>query len=979
MKLSEAIENRNSFADAAAPRQSMSFGDLVAPKPAAAAPAQQEPPARAEEAALHPGILAMQALDADGWHNVMRFDPSEKRKYPLGKTFPPGSWDAIADYIAIWNGVENLYFSVNEPRPDAPDGKLSKTDIANIRAVFSDIDPRDGFALSAERDRLHKLANDLSAGPTPPSIAIDSGSGVQMVWKLEAKLPFSGDKDNDPHQKAAEELGRGMGLELGGDPTQNIDRILRMPGTINIPNALKLSKGRTEAQAKLLGVTDKLYTLDALAVHYEPRTTPQKAANSEGDIAAAQSELHLASAFQAVRYNDLDLELREKFEDARRVNPKLERLWETGEHDGSDHTGSGRRFALASRLRRDGRFNVNDFASLLWIWDHAVQPGDDPEAKLTEHEIARCWGRTKPAPPRSAVDTEQVFEASAIDLDGEEAARKRPLITIRAGDLASIATEAEAALIAAGVPFFKRGGVLVRPIADSVPAAKGKRATILRTVQVSKESITDHLARVADWQKFDERKNKMVRANPPSQVAEIILSRDGEWRFKELAGVIGTQTLRPDLSLLSEPGRDEATALWLGDPPAMPDLPQKPTRAQAEEALALLNGLLRDFVFVTEADRAVALSMLMTPIVRGAMSCAPMHAVRAPTPGSGKSFLVDLAAALATGQPCPVISPHAEEKELEKRLGGALLDGQSLVSIDNLNGAVSGDALCQMIERPLVQIRPLGVSKLVRIENKHTVFATGNNLNLVGDIVRRTVLCTLDTGLERPEMRPFQGDPVDTVRADRGKYIAAVLTIVLAYKEAGFPGKRRDLGSFEQWSEIVRSPLIWLGCADPVVTMENARAEDPVLSSLSAVMNAWRDSIGLDIPLSAGDLKASAQMPVHPDLHAALLSVAGDKSGIDAVRLGRWLSKYKGRIVGGLLFESQWGTNAKQNVWILKKSAGVAGVSGCVSSLRGKTVRLDNANNTHTPDSFLEGSDNTPVDTRNTRTDIPYEPIGVFA
>jgi putative DNA primase/helicase len=561
----------------------------------------------------------------------------------------------------------------------------------------------------------------------------------------------------------------------------------------------------------------------------------------------------------------------------------------------------------------------------------------------------------------------------------DETPRKRPLITIRAGDLASIATEAEAALVAAGVPFFKRGGVIVRPIADSVPAAKGKRATILRTVQVSKESITDHLARVADWQKFDERKNKMVRANPPSQVAEIILSRDGEWRFKELAGVIGNQTLRPDLSLLSEPGRDEATALWLGDPPAMPDLPLKPTRAQAEEALALLNGLLRDFVFVTEADRSVALSMLMTPIVRGAMSCAPMHAVRAPTPGSGKSFLVDLAAALATGQPCPVISPHTEEKELEKRLGGALLDGQSLVSIDNLNGAVSGDALCQMIERPLVQIRPLGVSKLVRIENKHTVFATGNNLNLVGDIVRRTVLCTLDTGLERPEMRPFKGDPVDTVRADRGKYIAAVLTIVLAYKEAGFPGKRRDLGSFEQWSEIVRSPLMWLGCADPVVTMENARAEDPVLSSLSAVMNAWRDSIGLDIPLSAGDLKASAQMSVHPDLHAALLSVAGDKSGIDAVRLGRWLSKYKGRIVGGLLFESQWGTNAKQNVWILKKSAGVAGVSGCVSSLRGKTVRLDDTNNTHTPDTFLEGSENTPANTRITRKDILSDPIGVFA
>lgn len=976
MKLSEAIENRNSFADAAAPRQSLSFGDIIAPKPAAAAPAQQEPPATAEKAALHPGILAMQALDADGWHNVMRFDPSEKRKYPLGKTFPPGSWDAIADYINVWNGLENLYFSVNEPQPGAPDGKLSKTHIANIRAVFSDIDPRDGFALSAERDRLHKLANDLSAGPMPPSIVIDSGSGVQMVWKLKAKLPFSGDVDNDPHQKAAEELGRGMGLELGGDPTQNIDRILRMPGTINIPNALKLSKGRTEAQAKLLGVTDKLYTLDALAEHYEPRTAPQRATSSEGDIAAAQSELHLASAFQAVRYDDLDPELREKFEDARRLNPKLERLWETGEHDGSDHTGSGRRFALASRLRRDGRFDVNNFASLLWIWDHAVQPGDDPEAKLTEHEIARCWGRTKPAPPRSAVDPEQVFEASATDPDGEEVARKRPLITIRAGELASIATEAEAALVVGGAPLYTRGGAIVRPFVEELPATKGRTAAVPRTVKVSKEGLTDHLARVAGWEKFDARSKKMVRADPPKQVAEVILSRDGEWMLPKLSGVITTPTLRPDHSMLSEPGYDAATGLLLERPPTMPPIPQKPTREQAQQSLSLLKSLLRGFTFVTEADKSVALSMLMTPVVRGAMSCAPLHAVRAPTPGSGKSYLTDLAAAISTGQPCPVIAPHQDEQELEKRLGAALLGGQPLVSIDNLNGALGSDALCQIVERPAVQVRVLGKSELVRIENKATILATGNNLHLVGDIVRRTVVCTLDTGEERPELRQFNDKPFDTVLADRGKYVAAILTIVLAYREAGFPGQRRDLASFDDWSQLVRSPLIWLGCADPVQTMEAARAEDPVLSSLSAVMNTWLESVGAEVPVSAGELKERAD--VSPDLRAALMTVAGDRATIDTRRLGQWLGKYKGRIVSGLKFEAEEDKHAKQKVWVLRY-AGKAGISGYPLYPDQETVRLVDTNNTSAHDSSIERVEKLPADTRLTRKDILSEPIGVFA
>lgn len=963
MKLSEAIENINSFADAAAPRQSMSFGDLVAPKQEASAQPQLSEAAAA-------GVSFLKLLDPNGWHNLVRIHPETKQID--GETFAPGSWREIAEFIDRWNGSWNIYYSANEPEPNTFKARYDQQGISNIRALYIDVDPERGVPFETARRELDREAESSQSVPLPPSVTIHSGGGNQMLWLLSEKIDA-----RDGGMVRARAQGQALRNIYGGDSVHSIDHIMRLPGPTNIPTPAKREAGRVEQSAKILFQNARRYKLEDFE-NGIAQVAPGGASNTDPNpfIQAAFNDIDLDSARAVGSFDDLDADLQERFKAACEASKRLASLWDgDGRYLKEDKTGSGWRMCLAHELARSTTvtFTPQDFTELVHVWKLIGNAHD-----LPLREFARAWGKASAAADAAAKERASHFE-EVTEGSSDETPRKRPLITIRAGDLASIATEAEAALIAAGVPFFKRGGVLVRPIADSVPAAKGKRATILRTVQVSKESITDHLARVADWQKFDERKNRMVRANPPSQVAEIILSRDGEWRFKELAGVIGTQTLRPDLSLLSEPGRDEATALWLGDPPAMPDLPQKPTRAQAEEALALLNGLLRDFVFVTEADRSVALSMLMTPIVRGAMSCAPMHAVRAPTPGSGKSFLVDLAAALATGQPCPVISPHAEEKELEKRLGGALLDGQSLVSIDNLNGAVSGDALCQMIERPLVQIRPLGVSKLVRIENKHTVFATGNNLNLVGDIVRRTVLCTLDTGLERPEMRPFQGDPVDTVRADRGKYIAAVLTIVLAYKEAGFPGKRRDLGSFEQWSEIVRSPLIWLGCADPVVTMENARAEDPVLSSLSAVMNAWRDSIGLDIPLSAGDLKASAQMSVHPDLHAALLSVAGDKSGIDAVRLGRWLSKYKGRIVGGMLFESQWGTNAKQNVWILKKSAGVAGVSGCVSSLRGKTVRLDNSNNTHTPDSFLEGSENTPANTRITRTDILAEPIGVFA
>jgi putative DNA primase/helicase len=306
-----------------------------------------------------------------------------------------------------------------------------------------------------------------------------------------------------------------------------------------------------------------------------------------------------------------------------------------------------------------------------------------------------------------------------------------------------------------------------------------------------------------------------------------------------------------------------------------------------------------------------------------------MHANRAPTPGSGKSYILDIMSAICSGQPCPVISAGETEFETEKRLGAALLKGQAIISIDNVNGELRGDALCQIIERPIVDVRVLGFSKLVRIEGRTTIFATGNNLVLVGDIVRRVVLCSLDSNLERPELREFKGNPVDTVLADRGRYIAAALTVVRAYHAAGCPNALPPLASFEDWSRLVRSALVWLGRADPVATMETARMEDPELDALRSVFAAWLEAIGPNRPQTAGQLKETAERKLssdygdptgalaYPELYEALMTVAYGGGGIDARKLGRWLGRYKGRIVNGTKLVGKTDGHTKQVLWHL--------------------------------------------------------------
>lgn len=120
------------------------------------------------------------------------------------------------------------------------------------------------------------------------------------------------------------------------------------------------------------------------------------------------------------------------------------------------------------------------------------------------------------------------------------------------------------------------------------------------------------------------------------------------------------------------------------------------------------------------------------------------------------------------------------------------------------------------------------------------LYATGNSLRVRGDMVRRALRATLDAKMERPETRRFDFEPLALVIVERGRYVAAALTIVRAYFASGEEMGLEPLQSFEDWTRAVRSPLVWLGCADPCETMEEVCAEDPVLGMLRQLLSAWR-------------------------------------------------------------------------------------------------------------------------------------------
>ena len=218
-------------------------------------------------------------------------------------------------------------------------------------------------------------------------------------------------------------------------------------------------------------------------------------------------------------------------------------------------------------------------------------------------------------------------QAEVVRLVAEMA--DKPLIRVVAGELATVATNAEAALLKAGLPIYQRGPALVRPVVQTVDAAHGRQTQVAQFATVETTHLRDLLSRVARWEKFDRRKNDWRSVDPPAEVAATVVARFGEWKFPTAVGVVTTPTLRPDGTVLVEPGYDPMTRLVLIAPPALPAIPADPTRDDALAALTLLDSLLEEFPLVDRPSRSVAQSALITPIVRGAFPVAPLHVARA--------------------------------------------------------------------------------------------------------------------------------------------------------------------------------------------------------------------------------------------------------------------------------------------------------------------------------------------------------------
>lgn len=402
-------------------------------------------------------------------------------------------------------------------------------------------------------------------------------------------------------------------------------------------------------------------------------------------------------------------------------------------------------------------------------------------------------------------------------------------------------------------------------------------------------------------EKWDAREKQDRPCDCPRRVADSFLARLHWPRLPDLAGFVEAPLLAPDGRVIDEPGYDAASGLFcaFGQIGGYIRPPQQSTREQALGSYERLKAMFDGFPFVDEADRVALVAGIITALLRRVLPAAPLFAITAPAPGTGKTLLGETLAFVATNRRASVMSLGHDDAEFEKRLGGVLLAGDAVITIDNIERALRGDLLCQIATQQFVRLRPLGGSGMLNVPTHALLIATGNNLAVIGDLKRRVLMVRLDAHTERPEQRSFARDHLAEIKARRGEIITEALTIVAAYLNAGEPkiDGLYGYGGFEGWDRLVRRPLVWLALPDPLLTAEGLRDQDPDLEAMRALFNAWHDSTSMAVgPPTAAEVIEKSDG--NHDLREALQVVCAEK--INSRRLGIWLRSHRDKIVDGL-------------------------------------------------------------------------------
>jgi hypothetical protein len=622
--------------------------------------------------------------------------------------------------------------------------------------------------------------------------------------------------------------------------------------------------------------------------------------------------------------------------------------------------------------------------------DAAPQKGDEPielggikpeDGLIALEFLLFCYGEKAiegmPIPPAVLEKAQEATEARRlrIDLNGR--------VTHDWEGRTDIFTNTQSlaeTIVDAGAELYRVDNLLMRlatPISDAATAdrlrklhkykgepgapgdpalSKGLRLSPIlpSDIEALRAIISKHVAAVKrenigteeepEWQtkatSYQFKANTSTESGPDANVLKDLLKREIPNRVPEIVGII-TAPVMPNLPstpedllraeadyIVTKPGFDPASGLFLAPIGTIIPVPDNPTRGDVDAAIDLLQQPWVDMPFASPAEgfnaevsRSAAVFSSFVAANRRVLEIAPPVAFSSPGGGmsSGKTLSSKLVGIVATGESPIPLSLSTDFNEQKKELITYYVVGSACMLIDNvaIGSRLDSAFLASGITSDHVRGRMLGHNKEINASTRTMITINGVSLNMAGDLASRTLFCKLNTGLERPEDRSVKNfqipDLIGWTIEHYQHLVAAVHTVVRAYIQTyrqcgGTPpeveARRRetgaDLGTRFPQVEVLRDAFLWAapGSSDPFLGFQastrNSSTNDNAITVLHLI-----DKVMVEL---AGETHTPSWISKYPSNYGAQITTAKSLQQAfvvggypDKARALAWLEKLDAR------------------------------------------------------------------------------------
>ena len=726
-----------------------------------------------------------------GWLTLFSVDATTGERST--EWFTASETNALTERAAAIADTSNVWFGVATRTEQLPDGRRGgAVECEQITALWIDMDVEgpnhESGKIYPDDESARAMIKEF---PVPATMVVATGGGYHAYWLLDEPIDHA-DAETLLTRWGAHWATFARGRAFDMDNVFDLPRVLRVPNTYNLKNG-----GKTTVEV-IYANLDRTYSYSHIVDHTD-------------DPPAAPAHIGRSVPYTGTERPGDDFNARHTGADVLsmdgwtigRVKRNGEQRWlhpwsPTSDESATVYTDNHTTIWSDSVPKHRPHIEIRKPYDPFGLYIRLMHDGNAHEATI--ELVKKGYGAQT---MRSMLGYSDVPTHADTPLSDDQLAEiettrgKRQIIVGGMRYLDDIANELTTALVEINEPpaLFKHGDVVSQ-------FTRGELEAVDRVRMVN--IIETHMRPVV------LKKDMVAPARVEVSALDLALLRLVD-RLPEVQGVVRSPFLRADGTVCSQMGYDPRSGNYLAAT-SHTVIPDEPTAADVVAAIALVDDLIHDFPLKTGADRAHVFALLLTPLVRHLVPLSPLFIMDGNGPGVGKNLLAESCMYVATGEWIQTDPLPTDAEEQRKQITALMSTGRSVALFDEAH-IITGTSLARLITSTTWGDRLLGYSKQVSYPNRITVVALGNNVEVQGDMPRRSILIRLESQLARPyDRQDFRHDNLrDWVEERRPDLVAALLTILVSWHQAGRPKGAARLGSFDAWAEIVGGALIHAG------------------------------------------------------------------------------------------------------------------------------------------------------------------------